>query len=212
VKNKQNIPSITLLLLMLFTIAGCASNEVKEIVEYPSISELPVMVDYNDTSKNWTTKSVCWIGIDDNPQWKWELKSTPRLANRRIRNSTANMLLTLVRRELQAEGFQIKDFGEAGITRRERLSIDKQIFLRGFTIKQIKVKEGYCYDMKLLADVVTYPESSQIVACDISGRSFVPDGETKKWPDIFHDCVGNIRRAPAFRDALEIVNLNPGKT
>lgn len=211
-KNRQNIPSIILFILMLFTIAGCASNEVKEIVEYPSVSELPAMVDYNNTSNNWTTKSVCWIGIDDNPQWKWELKSTPRLANRRTRNSTASMLIALVRRELRAEGFQIKDFGEACITRRERLSIDKQIFLRGFTIKQIKVKEGYCYDMKLLADVVTYSESDQTVTCDISGRSFVPDGETKKWPDIFCDCVGNIRRAPAFRDALETVDLNPGKT
>ena len=121
-----------------------------------------------------------------------------------MKQNTSKTIRRLIREELESEGYEVKVFADDYLTRQKRLMVEKLILFEAFDINKTMIKEGACFDMKLNVKVVNNPNFDQSTQCEIWGRSLIIVDETKKWEDILNDCIRNIRKAPEFRQALEL--------
>ena len=192
---------ILCLLTTSFAMNGCSSPEVKEEV-VPSVSDLPDIEAGLLHDDNWTSKAVCWVGQRDKIQSSWKIEYTPTMTNRRSKKEIVDFLETQIREALIQDGLTVNSFGnEMYLTRQERLSVEVQIFVKGFSLEQIKVKEGYCYDAKIILDIVSYPDSENMIECIVPGRIIVAEGQKQPLENIRKRCLENITHVAEFRQA-----------
>ena len=124
------------------------------------------------------------------------------MTNRRSRKEIVDFLESQIREALIQDGLKVNSFGsEMYLTRQERLSTDVQIFVKGFSLEQIKVKEGYCYDATIALDIESYPDSENVIECTVPGRIVVAEGQEHPLEDIRKRCLKNVTRVAEFRQA-----------
>lgn len=185
-----------LFLIAISGFVGCSTPPAPEPI-YPAISDIPPIPNYTDDGQNWNTDAVCWVGVVDDAKWN----------NFQSENSQAQIsteIVPLIREELSNAGYQTKIFDNEYITRDKRLSIQKIILCKEFEIKKTMVKQGVCYDMKLILSVINNPQLEQNTRCEVWGRSLIVGGERKPWIDVYRECVSNLHKVPEFRRSLEI--------
>ena len=188
----------SLFLSSFFFCVGCGTPTAPKPI-YPALSEIPPIQEYTDDGQSWNTDAVCWVSVAENAKWN-EVESAYSLTN----FSKKNLLPFLIREVLSNKGYQVKRFDNEYITRDKRLSIQKIILCKEFEIKKTMVREGICYDMKLILNVIDNPQLEQNTQCEVWGRSLHAEGERKAWIDIYRECVSNLRKVPEFRKALEV--------
>ena len=185
--------------------AGCDSPASKAPkATYPPLAEIPPIQEYSNDEQSWSTDAICWIGATDDAKWKWKLPSTSADGIRWVRQNTSRTIQQLMREELQSEGYQVKVFTNEYLTRQKRLMLHRLVLFEAFEITKTMIKEGACFDMKLTVKVVDNRNPDHSAQCEIWGRSLILGDEKKKWVDIFRDCTTNMRKAPEFRQSLEL--------
>jgi hypothetical protein len=201
--NKYRAILLYLFLGALLAIAGCSTSETTKTT-YPALAEIPPIQEYSDDRRSWSTDAVCWVGAADDAKWKWNLPLTSTESIRWVREDTPATIQQLIREELQSEGYEIKAFTNEYLTRQKRLMLHKLILFEAFEITKTMVREGACFDMKLTVKIVDNLDPNRVSQSEIWGRSLLLDDKKKQWVDIYRDCVTNIRRAPEFRQSLEL--------
>ena len=191
---------MSLIVAVFLALNGCATPQAT----YPALSEIAPMQSYPENNTNWNTEAVCLVGETDDASWKWDMPNEAAGSITWVRNNTGATVQDLIRMELQGLGYQVQDFKKGYPTRQKRLGVNKVVLFQKFAINKIIVKEGYCYDMKLIVQVIDNPDHDQFEECQVNGRSFVPNGQTREWKDILRDCIKNMELVPEFRKSLEL--------
>lgn len=196
---------LSLFVMACLALVGCSSSASKAPKPtYPALAEIPPIQEYPDEGRSWNTNAVCWVGATDNAKWKWKLPFSSSESIQWVRRNTLRICQQLIREELRKEGYDVKVFTNEYLTRQKRLMLHKLVLFEAFEVIKTRIKEGACYDMKLTVQVVDNRNPNQTAQCEIWGRSLALGDERKQWVDIFRDCITNIRRAPEFRQSLEL--------
>ena len=194
---------IVLLVSGLLLLAGCSAPEVKEaVIVYPSVQELDDIESGLASDNNWHPSVICWVGNDSSVTSKFKI-NTPGIVSRRKKKDAIESLDDMVSHAVSDAGLGLVSYtDDKYLTRSERLSIEKQIVVKSLGVEQTKVKEGECYDVKMVVEVVDYPNLNSINECVVPCRVVVPEGEEVNLEELCEKCSQNITKVIEFRNAV----------